>query len=152
MCERFWTLIADNRLTEASVWDDRLLAESLKELSELELDFGIEATGFTMGEIDLRIEGLPTTGDDEPDMADRLPTPNNQFAISKSGDIWHLRRARESKSTHLIPDSHGRKAAGKGYPPTQGVSNPVSCDIEPSSPARKRILKIGDRRLAREIE
>ena len=85
-------MIADNRLTETSAWDDRLLAESLKELSELELDFSIEATGFTMGEIDLRIEGLSTTGDDEPDMADRLPTPTSQFAISKSGDLWHLGR------------------------------------------------------------
>jgi DNA modification methylase len=85
-------MIADNRLTEASVWDDRLLAESLKELSEQELDFSIEATGFTVGEIDLRIEGLMTTGEHEPDAADRLPTVNSQFAISKSGDIWHLGR------------------------------------------------------------
>jgi hypothetical protein len=36
--------IADNRLAETSIWDDRLLAESLKELSELRLDFSIEAT------------------------------------------------------------------------------------------------------------
>ena len=32
-------MIADNRLTENSVWDDRLLAEQLKELSILDLDF-----------------------------------------------------------------------------------------------------------------
>ena len=31
-------MIADNRLTEISEWDDRLLAEQLKELSELNLD------------------------------------------------------------------------------------------------------------------
>ena len=42
-------MIADNRLTENSVWDERLLAEQLKELSELELDFSLEATGFEMG-------------------------------------------------------------------------------------------------------
>ncbi|MDO8432460.1 MAG: ParB/Srx family N-terminal domain-containing protein [Candidatus Binatus sp.] len=51
-------MIADNRLTENSVWDDQLLAEQLKELSVLDLDFNLEATGFEMGEIDLRIEGL----------------------------------------------------------------------------------------------
>lgn len=28
-------MIADNRLTENSVWDERLLGEQLKELSEL---------------------------------------------------------------------------------------------------------------------
>jgi len=31
-------MIADNRLTEIATWDDRLLAEQLKELSLLELD------------------------------------------------------------------------------------------------------------------
>src|SRR5271156_2650598 len=50
--------IADNRLTENSVWDDKLLAEQLHELSLLDLDFSLGATGFEMGEIDLRIEGL----------------------------------------------------------------------------------------------
>jgi hypothetical protein len=33
------------------------LAEQLKELSVLNLDFDLEATGFTMGEIDLCIDG-----------------------------------------------------------------------------------------------
>ena len=33
-----------------------------------------------------------TTGEHEPDAADRLPTVTGQFAISKSGDIWHLGR------------------------------------------------------------
>lgn len=50
--------IADNRLTDISFWDDKILAETLKELSELELAFNLEATGFTMGEIDLLIEAL----------------------------------------------------------------------------------------------
>ena len=34
-------MIADNRLTETSAWDDQLLAEQLKELSELNLDFSL---------------------------------------------------------------------------------------------------------------
>jgi len=84
--------IADNRLTEMSSWDDRLLGETLKELSELELDFSIEATGFTMGEIDLRIEGLPATGDSGPDPADQVPEPTDQAAVSAPGDLWRLGR------------------------------------------------------------
>ena len=44
--------IADNRLTEIAVWDDRLLAQQLKDLSLLGLDFSIEVTGFETGEID----------------------------------------------------------------------------------------------------
>ena len=65
-------MIADNRLTENSVWDDRLLAEQLKELSKLELDFSLEVTGFEMGEIDLRIEGLSLDGHGQDDPADAL--------------------------------------------------------------------------------
>jgi DNA modification methylase len=84
--------IADNRLSEMASWSDQLLAETLSELSELDLDFSIEATGFTMAEIDLKIEGLNAIGDDGSDPADQVPTPTGQFAIGKSGDIWHLGR------------------------------------------------------------
>ena len=61
-------MIADNRLTENSVWDDRLLAEQLKALAVLELDFSIDVTGFEMGEIDVMIEDLApaTSGKDDP--------------------------------------------------------------------------------------
>ncbi len=86
-------MIADNRLTENSVWDDRLLAEQLKELSALDLDFSIEATGFEIGEIDLRIEGLTTESDGE-DPADALPVVRAERAISRAGDLWLLGRHR----------------------------------------------------------
>ncbi len=86
-------MIADNRLTENSVWDDRLLAEQLKELSVLDLDFSLEATGFEMGEIDLRIESL---GEKEApvDQADLLPEENNRPPVSRPGDLWLLGRHR----------------------------------------------------------
>jgi hypothetical protein len=51
-------MIADNRLTEIGSWDDRLLAQQLKDLSLLDLEFSIEITGFEMAEIDLRIASL----------------------------------------------------------------------------------------------
>src|SRR5271167_457115 len=38
-------MIADNRLTEIATWDDQLLAEQLRDLSLLGLDFSIEVTG-----------------------------------------------------------------------------------------------------------
>src|SRR4051794_9632503 len=40
--------IADNRLSETSSWDDRLLGEVLRDLASVELNFDLEATGFTM--------------------------------------------------------------------------------------------------------
>src|SRR5712671_3185403 len=60
--------IADNRLTEIATWDDRLLAQQLKDLSLLGLDFSLAVTGFEMGEIDLRIASLedPPEATDDP--------------------------------------------------------------------------------------
>jgi ParB-like chromosome segregation protein Spo0J len=51
-------VIADNKLTENSTWNEILLGEQLKSLSEIDLNFSLEATGFEMGEIDLLIEDL----------------------------------------------------------------------------------------------
>jgi DNA modification methylase len=78
--------IADNRLAEIATWDENLLAQSLKELSAVDLDFNIEATGFSVGEIDLRIEGL---GDGADDPADSIP-PRAAVAVSRPGDLWVL--------------------------------------------------------------
>ncbi len=82
-------MIADNRLTENSTWDDRLLAEQLHDLSVLDLDFSLEATGFEMGEIDLRIEGL-AAGSEADDPADALPTAQAGPVITRVGDLWLL--------------------------------------------------------------
>ena len=86
-------MIADNRLTEIAIWDDRLLAQQFKDLSVLGLDFSIEVTGFEMGEIDLRIASLDDPAQAEADPADVVPeipaTP-----LSKLGDMWLLHRHR----------------------------------------------------------
>jgi DNA modification methylase len=86
-------MIADNRLTENSIWDDRLLAEQLKELSVMNLDFSLEATGFDMGEIDLRIESLAPLHDGDPEPADTLPAQSGP-SISRVGDLWLLGKHR----------------------------------------------------------
>jgi DNA modification methylase len=87
--------VADNRLAETSTWNDRLLAETLKDLSDADLTFSLEATGFTMGEIDLRIEGLSDNAtNDSDDPADALPEALPQTPISKLGDLWSLDRHR----------------------------------------------------------
>lgn len=82
-------LLADNRLSENSAWDDRLLGEQLKALSDADLDFSLEVTGFEVGEIDLLIEGLTAAPDGADDPADVLPDMTAQ-PVSKPGDIWSL--------------------------------------------------------------
>jgi DNA modification methylase len=81
-------MIADNRLTEIASWDDQLLGGSLKELSLLDLDFQLDATGFEMAEIDLRIDqfDLDANGQEE-DIPQSLPEGP---AVSVLGDLWQL--------------------------------------------------------------
>jgi ParB-like chromosome segregation protein Spo0J len=79
-------MIADNRLTEIGTWDDRLLAEQLKELSVEGLDFALEVTGFEMGEIDLRIASLEEPPEPDDDPADMVPEVPIGPPLSKIGD------------------------------------------------------------------
>jgi ParB-like chromosome segregation protein Spo0J len=50
--------IADNKLAQNAHWDDRLLGESLLELKDLDVDFDLSITGFSLPEIDLAIQKL----------------------------------------------------------------------------------------------
>ena len=83
-------VIADNRLTEQSKWDERLLGEQLKELAEVNLDFHLEATGFDMGEIDLLIEGALPVAEEANDPADATPAPAVGPPVTQPGDVWLL--------------------------------------------------------------
>ncbi len=87
-------MIADNRLTENSVWDERLLAEQLKELSTLELDFSVDVTGFEMGEIDVMIEDLAPANPGKDDPADEIPGSRAKPQVTRAGDLWVLDRHR----------------------------------------------------------
>jgi len=86
--------LADNRMTDQSQWSDQLLSEVFRDLSALELNFSLEDTGFTMGEIDFRIEGSSTSPAGHSDPADQLPEHSNQPAVSKRGCLWILGRHR----------------------------------------------------------
>jgi DNA modification methylase len=96
-------MIADNRLSEIASWDDRLLAQQLKDLSLLGLDFSIEVTGFEMGEIDLRIASLEDTAEPADDPADAVPEVPASPPLSKMGDLWILGRHRVSCGNALDP-------------------------------------------------
>jgi DNA modification methylase len=97
--------IADNKLTENGTWDDRLLAEQLRDLSLSGLDFDIEVTGFEMGEIDLRIASLEDTPAAGSDPADILPEVSVAPLVSKLGDLWLLGRHRVLCGNTLDPET-----------------------------------------------
>jgi ParB-like chromosome segregation protein Spo0J len=83
-------MLADNRLTENSLWDNKLLAEQFKFLCELDLNFDLEVTGFEMGEIDLIVDGTAPALEGENDPADACPATENAIPVSKHGDLWIL--------------------------------------------------------------
>jgi len=97
--------IADNKLTENATWDERLLAEQLRDLSLSGLDFDIEVTGFEMGEIDLRIASLDDTPAAGSDPADILPEASVAPPVSKIGDLWLLGRHRVLCGNTLDPET-----------------------------------------------
>ena len=102
--------IADNRLTENASWNEQLLGEIFSELSVLDLDFSLEDTGFSMGEIDLRIEGLSCPVKANP--ADTLPEPLPQV-VSQAGDLWLLGKHRILCGSALEAGSFGMLLQGK---------------------------------------
>lgn len=75
------------------IYDTVVLGEQLKILSEAELDFSLETTGFEMGEIDMIIEGLSPAQKGIDDPADALPEPSS-LHVSQRGDIWILGKHR----------------------------------------------------------
>jgi hypothetical protein len=78
-------MLADNKLTDRSSWDEPRLAIQLKELSNLALEFDIEATGFEAPEIDFRIQSLEEAAEEGDDLR-IAPGP----AVSVHGDLWQL--------------------------------------------------------------
>jgi DNA modification methylase len=102
-------LIADNRLSENSSWDERLLGEQLKFLSELELDFDLEAIGFEVPEIDLLIDGLSAVPEADPD--DLVPDISGS-AVTVSGDLWQLGKHRVLCGNSLIAADYGQLMDG----------------------------------------
>jgi len=80
-------MIADNRLAEQASWDEKLLAEQLRGLFEVDLDFDLEATGFEVGEIDVLIEGGSPEVQAKSDPADDLPE-SKPIGVTCAGDLW----------------------------------------------------------------
>jgi ParB-like chromosome segregation protein Spo0J len=110
-------MIADNRLAEVATWDDQLLAEQLRELSLLGLDFKIEVTGFEMGEIDLRIaslEDLPETTADPATFARSDDRSADQQARGLMASRSPPRAVRQRPRPRGLQSADGRRTRRDG--------------------------------------
>lgn len=80
-------VLADNQLALNATWDEDLLADELKALSEMDLGFELAVTGFSVADIDLHIgEATPEETSDPRD--DQIPAQFEKRA--QYGDVWQL--------------------------------------------------------------
>lgn len=83
-------MIADNRLAEMAQWDEPLLAENLKFLSDQDLSFDLEVTGFDYGEIEHRITQIEIVDDGVDDASDDAPDVDDVPAVCQLGDVLRM--------------------------------------------------------------
>ena len=80
-------VLADNQLALKAGWDEEILAEELKALLDIDLDFDIGITGFSVAEIDGFVEGLSVVEPGDP--ADDA-VPDDAPTRCLLGDTWQL--------------------------------------------------------------
>lgn len=85
-------VIADNKLALNAGWDEPMLAEELKHLASIDLDFDIGFLGFEIAEFDALVEGLEPIEDGDP-AEDRIPEGEPDIVVRR-GDLWALGRHR----------------------------------------------------------
>lgn len=84
--ERRAYVIADNKLAENAGWDEGILAIELQAL--VAVDFDLELTGFSLGEIEIVLDGAGR-GQSDPALNEVAYQPTGP-AITQANDLWHL--------------------------------------------------------------
>jgi DNA modification methylase len=83
--------LADNRLAELAGWDKEILAIELQGLLEIDRDFEITDIGFEMAEIDIILDEVRPS--DEDNACEEPPAePENVPQMARPGDLWQLGR------------------------------------------------------------
>jgi DNA modification methylase len=100
-------VLADNRLAELGGWNKEVLQLELDELAQLDLDFSIEVTGFSLPEIEAIRFGVggADPGDDD------VPAPQ-ETVVSQLGDVWRLGQHRLIVGSATEPATLERLLAG----------------------------------------
>ncbi|WP_051949293.1 ParB/Srx family N-terminal domain-containing protein [Methylosinus sp. PW1] len=90
-------IIADNKLSDESSWNDDMLALELSELKSL--DFDLSLTGFDDQEIKSLLEPEPPKAEE--------PKPTPGAPVSQPGDVWVMgsHRLEVGESDHAVADA-----------------------------------------------
>jgi DNA modification methylase len=104
-------VLADNKLAENAGWDEELLAIELGALHELDLDFSLDITGFSIAEVDNLIEesSIEDPGDPADDHLPDADVPSR----CQLGDLWQLGKHRLICGDSLVPKTISRLMDGK---------------------------------------
>lgn len=86
--------IALNKLSEGGEWQNEELGLEFLELSEIELDVGVEISGFTSIEIDNLIHPPSETEHNGLDPDDDYDQAGDGPAVSRLGDLWNAGKHR----------------------------------------------------------
>lgn len=92
--------IAENQLGQLAGWDTEALGLELQDLSNIDLGFSLEITGFSAA----RIDALILEGDGGGEDADTLPDRPTE-PVSRLGDLWLLGEHRLLCADATSPDS-----------------------------------------------
>tara|TARA_B100000678_G_scaffold291620_1_gene309910 strand:- start:7117 stop:8409 length:1293 start_codon:yes stop_codon:yes gene_type:complete len=82
-------VLADNKIALNSGWDEDLLGEELKALLDLEIDFDVQLTGFSIPEIDMLVDSIEPEEDGNP-VDDHIPRHDEVSLRCTVGQIWQL--------------------------------------------------------------
>jgi len=104
-------ILADNRLAELAGWDNERLAVERQFLSEIDVEFDVEITGFETADIDIIVQGAEAETDDQADEVPKLE--EGQAPISRLGDLWLLGPHRLLCGNALEPESYQRLLKGQ---------------------------------------
>ena len=109
--------LADNKIASLSGWSQELLTLELQELSVLDLDFDLEVTGFSSGELDIILDG-ETNLDEDP--ADNVPELEER-SVARLGDLWLLGEHRLYCGSALEEASYDRLLGGEKREPCSRI-------------------------------
>lgn len=104
-------ILADNKLCQNAGWDEDILALELKDLIDLDKDFEIGVTGFSVAEIDSLIDGITVEEAGNP-KDDRLPEIAH-LAVTRPGDLWRMGPHRLLCGSALSPEDCGNLMNGE---------------------------------------
>jgi DNA modification methylase len=138
-------IVADNKLTENSQWNEKLLGQLFLELSKVDLDFELTDTGFEVAEIDLLIESVENLDG----QIDPLDIPNSSLTgppVCKPNDLWQLTTHRVLCGNALDPDTYKllmNGATGQIVFVDPPFNCPISGHVTSNTGTKHREFKMG---------